>query len=165
MRTCLALLALSSSVLAAEKAAEAEKAELKKLEGTWVRASTVREGKKTENVRFLWVFEGNRATVHHEGRLERSDPVTWTFQAKESNKFWTLHFKLDPTQSPKTLDERMQFKGHEPGKQIRQAIYKLEDDTLTICYAGYYDRGKRPESFTAEKGSDREIVILKREKK
>jgi uncharacterized protein (TIGR03067 family) len=78
----------------------------------------------------------------------------------------TYHFKLDPTKSPKTLDQSTEYKGDKlPISKPVQAIYKLDGDTLTICYQGYYDKGKRPTEFSAAKGSDRKIYVLKREKK
>jgi uncharacterized protein (TIGR03067 family) len=43
-------------------------------------------------------------------------------------------------------------------------IYKLDGDTLTVCFAGAKDKGKRPTEFAAPEGTGRRIEILKREK-
>ena len=42
----------------------------------------------------------------------------------------------------------------------------MPDKAVTgrLCFAGYYDKGKRPAEFSAEKGSERRIYVLKREK-
>src|SRR5262249_57420201 len=87
----------------------------------------------------------------------------WRFDPNSGNLSVTYHFKLGPTQSPKTWDQQSQYKERPVLPKVELAIYKLEGDTLTICYIGYYDKGKRPAEFKAAKGSDRRVYVLKRE--
>jgi uncharacterized protein (TIGR03067 family) len=153
------------SIAVGEGAADAARAELKRLQGTWVHVSTERNGEKRPEPLTLWVFDENRAKVHHQTRPINADPKTWRFEPNRSNLMLTYHFKLDPSRSPKALDQSTQYNSEKTPGKPRLAIYKLEGDTLTICYAGYYDKGNRPLNFTAANGSDRAIYILKREKK
>lgn len=164
MRVSLVFLLVALPAVAADRD-EREKAELKRLEGAWLHVSTEREGVTKPEPRTIWVFEENRAKFYYRSRPAKQDPKTWRFELNESNHEVTYHFKLDPTQTPKTLDQRTEYRGRKELTKASRAIYKLEGDTLTICYEGYYDRGKRPEEFSAAKGSDRTLYILKREKK
>jgi uncharacterized protein (TIGR03067 family) len=68
--------------------------------------------------------------------------------------------KLDPTQSPKTVDYQI-TEGEEQGK-TQLGIYKLEGDRLTICVARPGDK-QRPKEFATKKGSGTTLVVLKRE--
>jgi uncharacterized protein (TIGR03067 family) len=153
------------ALVPADNRDDALKAELKKLQGTWVHVSTERDGVKKPEPRTLWVFEGNRAKIYFRTRPHNVDVKNWTFSPEPIDMLLTYHFKLDPTQSPKTLDQQTQYR-HEkgPGTFTQVATYKLEGDTLTICYAANTDKGKRPPDFTAPKGSGRCVYVLKREK-
>ncbi len=67
-------------------------------------------------------------------------------------------FKVDPKKKPKTLD----VFGESEGKKYKLlAIYKMEDDTLTVCSAEPGAK-MRPEDFTSPKGSKRELTVYKR---
>jgi uncharacterized protein (TIGR03067 family) len=164
MGASLVLVLGSMAFLPGDSRDDALKAELQKLEGTWVHVTTERDGKKRPEPRTLWVFDGNRAKVHFSNRPANVDPKKWTFQPEPINLLLTYHFKLDPSQKPKALDQQTQFKGDKaPGDHTERGIYKLVGDTLTICFAGYNDKGKRPRDFKAAKGSDRRLIVLKRE--
>ncbi len=154
---------LSASVPAAEPASDLVKAELKKLEGQWLVVSSQRNGQKLPTGNEHWVFAGDRAKVHL--RPSNALDKTSAFVPSDVNHLLTYHFKLDPSKTPKALDETTEYKMNKTITTSRIAIYKLDGDTLTICYAGYYDKGKRPAEFSAAKDSDRSMIVLKREKK
>jgi len=141
-----------------------EKAQLKKLEGTWVHVETERDGKRRPEPRTLWVFQGDQAGVHFQTKPIAKEESTWTFQAKPTNLLLTYHFRLDPTENPKTIDEQTEYRDGKTSTKPILGIYKLEGDILTICFAGPRDKGKRPTEFTAPEGTGRRIEILKREK-
>ncbi|HEX3146595.1 MAG TPA: TIGR03067 domain-containing protein [Gemmataceae bacterium] len=68
-------------------------------------------------------------------------------------------FKLDASKSPKSIDMSTKIDGEE---RASKGIYKLEDDTLTMCRI--VAQNKRPTEF---KTTDREgiLVVWKRVKK
>jgi uncharacterized protein (TIGR03067 family) len=69
-------------------------------------------------------------------------------------------FKLDATKTPKQIDLMPEGKGK--AGAVR-GIYKLEKDTLTICYAA---PGKeRPATFEAKMDSGHTLTVWKKEKK
>jgi uncharacterized protein (TIGR03067 family) len=178
MRAALALVLTGFSAVSVEGADDKEQAEFKKLEGTWVLVSEERNGEKRFPPKSLWIFEGEAAKVYFEPPPPNA-PKNWSPSVKPINVMQIYHFKLDPTQTPKALEQTTEYRDRKtlefgekktPTKpenltKPKIAIYKLDGDTLTICYAGYYDKGKRPGDFTAAKKSDRFIYILQREKK
>ena len=153
------------SVLPADGADDPVKAELKQLQGTWLHISTQRDGEVRPEPRTLWFFQGSRATVHFETRPAATPVRSWSFSATPSNILIIHHFRLDPTQTPKAIDEQTQYpNAKDVILRIVPAIYKIDGDTLTICFAGNHDEGKRPSDFTAARGSGRWIYVLKRER-
>jgi uncharacterized protein (TIGR03067 family) len=94
-------------------------------------------------------------------RLEEGDHIV------VSGRNWTIHrnrmvikskHTLDPAKKPKHID----FIVERDGKTFRlKEIYKLEDDTLTLCEPPLPD-APRPTTFSAEKGEKQYLIILKR---
>ncbi len=70
-------------------------------------------------------------------------------------------FKIDATQSPKTIDFTF-TSGFSKGKTFK-GIYKIEGDDLTIC-RGLSPETARPEQFAAPADSDLVLVVWKRSK-
>ena len=64
-----ALVILGGLALApADNRDDALRAELKKLQGTWVHVTTERDGVKKPEPRTLWVYESNRAKIYFRTR-------------------------------------------------------------------------------------------------
>jgi uncharacterized protein (TIGR03067 family) len=61
--------------------------------------------------------------------------------------------KIDPTRTPRQID----LKGL--GPQELRGIYRLEKDTLTICFG---DKGERPTRFESKPDSGTTLMVLKR---
>jgi hypothetical protein len=85
MRVSVVLLLVGLPALAADGVDDKQKAELKKLEGTWVHVSTEREGEKRPEPRTVWVFEENRAKFYYQSRPPKVDPKTWRFELNAMN--------------------------------------------------------------------------------
>lgn len=74
----------------------------------------------------------------------------------------TYGYKLDPSAKPK----RFEMWGEvEPGeaRETHHGIYKIEGDTLTICWRLLKD-GRRPTEFSAEKDDGNVIDVYRRVK-
>jgi uncharacterized protein (TIGR03067 family) len=72
-------------------------------------------------------------------------------------------FTVDPAKSPK----QMVIKGNggpNKGKTIK-AIYKLDGDTLTVCYDFDGTAEKHPAKFETKEGTMQIMIVYKREKK
>src|SRR5262245_39307987 len=111
MRATAALVLVGLSTATAYSADDKVKQELKKFEGTWLHVSTERNGEKKPEPKAYWVIEENRAKVHYVSRPADKDVKTWDFTPAPFNLTCTYHLKLDPTASPKTLDEQTQWRG------------------------------------------------------
>jgi uncharacterized protein (TIGR03067 family) len=130
-----ALVLLFGAVVSAEDkkadplSKEAKK-ELQKLQGKWVLKRIECAGKKSEaedpDAKLVLEFTGRK----------------WIFDGQEKEEI----IALDPTTSPKCMDLKSVEK--ERKGQVEEAIYKIDGDTLTICW--YQGKGKqRPTRFEA----------------
>jgi uncharacterized protein (TIGR03067 family) len=118
------------------------------LQGKWIPTEQFTNGKavaKGEWVQAAWEFKGDRVTIHladFKGRAQA--PVSY-------------NLSLDPTKSPAHLD----LTGSNP-KIGFIAVYKLEKDTLTICWNP--GRETRPKGFETSDKDFAWMLVLRREK-
>jgi uncharacterized protein (TIGR03067 family) len=70
-------------------------------------------------------------------------------------------FTVDPSKKPAEMDIKG-VEGPNKGKTIK-AIYKLDGDTVTICYG--LGGGDRPTKFETKDGTMQFLAVYKREKK
>ena len=107
-------------------------------DGTWTVVALTAGGKKIpeEKVKLLqFKFQGEKVTLSVFGE----------------GKGGTV--KVDATKNPKQFD--LAFAGEKPNP----GIYRLEKDTLTLCFS---EGGNRPTKFAAEAGSRNVLLVLKR---
>ena len=122
-----------------------EKSDQKKIQGKWKMESGQQGGKPLPEAMVksgTLVVDGNKMKM--------------AVSVEGQEKTHELTFKLDPSQKPRAIDVEINGK---PGL----GIYSLEGDTLKICaaQAGSKDR---PTDLTAKAGSDRLLIVLKKEK-
>ena len=125
-----------------------DKAELKKLEGTWQLVSEVMEGKEqpAEYVkRIRWNFD---------------DKGHWKVE-DDGKTIFAGDLKVYPDSKPKAADSTLTTEGDQKGKIIR-AIYDLDGDTLKQCWVV---EGERPRAFDPKPGPGINYSVYKRVKK
>jgi uncharacterized protein (TIGR03067 family) len=117
------------------------KEEVKKLQGTWTISTLLRDGEDLapQFGQIETVFKGN----------EYSTP-----NIKAS-------FELDPSKKPKAID--ISYKEGPAAGHTVKAIYKLDDDALSICRP-LDPEGDRPTEFAAPAGSGKMLLVFKRAK-
>jgi len=139
-------LILSITLLAADAPKDAPDTDLKKLEGTWVLASGVNDGKKLSGKSLKGarlVFKGDMHTAEVGGETYKGT------------------HKLDSSKKPKTIDIT-DTEGPFKDKTVL-GIYELTTDEFKICYA---PPGKaRPKNFSAKAGTGYHSHVWKRETK
>jgi uncharacterized protein (TIGR03067 family) len=122
------------------------KVELKKLDGTWVVESILRDPREK------YPDEGKGIQcVIQEGKV--------VAELSGKDKPWPggLAIKIYTAKTPRAMD--LQPEG---GKDAILAIYELKGDTLRVCWGPL---GKpRPTEFASKPGSGHSLVVLKREK-
>jgi uncharacterized protein (TIGR03067 family) len=121
--------------------------ELKAHQGVWRTESFRRDGKDTPE-----------AIAKSITRAVDGDHVVWK---RDGKSFSGSTIVLDPTADPKTIDI-LADGGPARDKRVL-GVYKLEDDTLTICTAD--PDQPRPKDFKAEKDSKHTLMVFKREPK
>jgi uncharacterized protein (TIGR03067 family) len=127
---------------------KAIKKTVKAMKGEWQMISRVIDGQEDpkEVVQSRTIkIEPKKYTVWVEGELDTE-----------------LTYILDPTKKPMLFDVTFQsgdFKG-----KTRQGIIEIEKDTLTICLAGSFGKG-RPVAFKSKQGDGQVLAKYKRVKK
>jgi uncharacterized protein (TIGR03067 family) len=121
--------------------------ELKNFQGSWMLV--------------YWLYNG-KEPPHAEGKIILSFVgQAFTIQADEAVTERGEFERLDPGQSPKAFAYVPTELEGRPFQLKFPGIYLLQDDVLILC-VGY--RGTRPTAFSAEAGSDNELVFYKRVK-
>ncbi|MBM3979634.1 MAG: TIGR03067 domain-containing protein [Planctomycetes bacterium] len=140
-----AVLCLGGSLLADDKKNEAD---LKALVGDWKVEKAEIGGKDiTEHLKVLKfdIREGGKYTA--QVGEEKDDAA----------------FTVDAAKAPKEMDVKPNGGPHR-GKTVK-AIYKLDGNTLTICYDYDIEKGKRPEKFESKADTMLLLVTYTRGKK
>jgi uncharacterized protein (TIGR03067 family) len=118
------------------------KAELKKLQGTWVDVYAEKAGEKLEVGDHELKFDGETFRVSDHGRVQEKGTI-----------------KLDPSKDPMEIDLRLQ-EGEQEAKTAL-GIYAWDGENLKLCL-GEPGGGPRPKDFTtAPEG--RILIVLKRQ--
>ncbi|SRR6266545_6352284 len=123
-------------------------AELKALVGIWKVEKAELGGKDITEVLQVLKFEilaGGKYTAEHG---DNKDEGTFT---------------VDPSKKPKQMVVKG-MSGPSKGKIIK-AIYKLDGDTLTICYDFNADKSEYPQKFESKPDTKLLLTTYKREKK
>ena len=144
VRTLSSIMAIGSRPLDEDAKQKAVEAEWKLRNGTWEPVSTVADGKERP------VQKDRKFALKYKDE-KYSDTLDDKVVGEGTSK-------VDPTQSPKTLDitpERNGMKG-----QTALAIYELKDDEMKVCMAR---PGKeRPKEFESKPGSGHILMTFKR---
>jgi uncharacterized protein (TIGR03067 family) len=116
--------------------------------GAWVGEKAVAGGKEKPvpegGITFTFTADG-QLTVN-EGNRKKAD---------------TGSYKLDPKKDPAEIDIIPPAEKKDP---TVLGIYKLDGDTLTLCF-GRGKAGSRPTTFESPEGSETIVITLKRAKK
>jgi uncharacterized protein (TIGR03067 family) len=134
----LAALGASLGLLARPGLSAQDKAGKNPLDGTWTAVELTQGGKKLPEGQaklLQFNFQGDKVTLSVLGKA----------------KGGTL--KVDATREPKQFDMMLDGERPNPG------IYRLEKDTLTLCFT---EGGQRPTEFASGPGSRNVLLVLKR---
>jgi uncharacterized protein (TIGR03067 family) len=131
-------------LMGADQPSDAAKKDLEKLQGDWKVEKAQRGGMDAPaNVleKLTLVVKGDSMTVSEGGVRDEKAAIT-----------------LDPGKSPAAID----IKPARAGRDTVLGIYKLDGDSLTLCWA---KDGARPTDFASKEGSNHVLFVLKRIKK
>ncbi len=146
VRALLAVLA-AALLVGADGPADAGKKDRERMQGDWVAASQVIDGKKVGDDEAQIIF-----------RTVKDDTYTVFALDKPIGKGT---FTIDAAKKPKAIDARPA--GADKDAPPLLGIYEIDGDTWRVCFAG---AGKdRPKDFECKAGSGHTLTVWKREKK
>jgi uncharacterized protein (TIGR03067 family) len=137
------MLAAAFVMVAAEGKEDAGARDQKRMQGTWKVESAAKGGKKAPAERtaaMRLVIEGDQITVNEGATHEAAT------------------FTLLPDQKPPAID----IQPNRPGAKTVRGIYRIDGDSLTMCWVR---GGDRPTEFASKEGSAAILLVLKRQKK
>ena len=141
----LLLLVVGLQIAADQPSDDAIKKEMKKLDGTWVAQSVVRDPRE----------KGEGESEGKDLRIIVSGFKVVVKAAGEDKTLGKAVIKIDPTKKPKTID----ITGEGEMAAVL-GIYELERDTLRVCW-GPSEKMERPTQLTSKPGSGQSLVVLK----
>jgi uncharacterized protein (TIGR03067 family) len=163
MRThVLFALAAALMVAAGGPKKDVSREDAKRFQGTWAVVSVEVNGKPGET------FAGTMKVVGGK----------YTFYSKKGKKQEEMHYRLDATRNPKTIDFTRESNPYKPGNRgdgnrsaaspylsrpYMQGIYELKGDTLRLCLRAPH-KG-RPRAFTSRGQLFITLKRVKRERK
>lgn len=131
-------------LLGADPPSDAGKKDLEKLQGEWKAEKAQNDGEEAP----ASLVEKMTVTV-------KGESMTIDVGSARDEK---AKIHLDPGKSPAAID----IKPTRPGRETILGIYRLEGDSLTLCWA---IEGARPAEFASKSGSKHVLFVLKRVKK
>ncbi len=121
--------------------------ERERLQGTWHATTVVSDGNSMKSEGIEFVFEDEVLSFRRDGRPL---PMRWRVEVTSGS-------------SPKHIDGIPLGDSGAPPNTVIPCIYKLEDDTLTLCIPqGDLQTMRRPVDFDSKKGSKIGLFVLKR---
>ncbi len=140
--TFLAVLLTVSAVYGQEKDTE-----LKRFQGHWQVTELAEDGKVIPKEAIKeWLPSGGQAEIIENAII---------FKSPHDGEKYVKVFSVDATTYPKQIDVSTQERKDGWG------IYQFDDEKLVICLADP-EEGERPTKFSAESGSKRMLMVLKR---
>jgi len=140
--TVIAVLIAVSPVFGEEK-----NPELKRFQGRWQVTELAEDGKVIPKDAIKeWLPSGGRAEIVDNAII---------FKSPHDGKKYVKVFSIDATKYPKGIEIST------PKRKDGWGIYRFDEDRLVICLADP-DEAERPKEFSAEAGSKRMLMVLKR---
>jgi len=126
---------------------DAAKADQKKMQGTWLLKSEIKDG------------EAKPADYVKTVKLNFDGAGAWTLK-KDGQVVFEGTSKADASRKPKRLDLAVTVPEESKGVQV-EAIYELKGDTFRLCWTV---NGERPTEFEAKDASGRSYMVFKKAK-